>query len=66
MPNNGNKDPVIEYHCAKLTPWNHVPPQPGKEVIVHDDAEELYPDCDCSLVTFKCPNCGHIYTLDLN
>lgn len=65
MPNE-EADPIVKYYCTKLTPWNHVPPQIGKETIIHNDAKEVYEDCDCSLVDYKCPNCGHTFTLDLS
>lgn len=57
--------PIIKHHCTKENPWNHALFDPAKEHIVHDDAEELYPDCDSSLVTYKYPNCGHTFTVDL-
>ena len=58
------KAPIIERYCTKDNPWDHTPFDPTKETVIHDDAKELYPDYDGCLVTYECPNCGHVYTID--
>ncbi len=65
IPDNIRDDGIIERHCTKENPWDLAPFNHAKMKIIHDEAEELYPDFDTSLVTYKCPNCGHVFTIDL-
>ncbi len=66
MADKPSNDRPIEIHCTKENPWNKVPPKIGKEVITHDDAKETYPEYDGSIVAYKCPNCGHEFTIDMS
>ncbi len=61
----GQKDPIIERHCTKENPWDRLPFDKSRIKLIHDDFEEVYPDCDFILVSCKCLNCGHIFTMDM-
>lgn len=63
MPTNGN--PINVRHCTKENPWDHVPINPDKEILEHDDVVELDPDYDGLIPFYKCLNCGHIFPVDL-
>ncbi|MDO8466563.1 MAG: hypothetical protein Q7S83_00250 [bacterium] len=61
-----DQNPSIERHCTKENPWDHAPFDPTKETIIHNDAEETCPEYDGNLVPYRCPHCGHEFTVDMS
>jgi hypothetical protein len=66
MSGNTRDDGIIEIHCTKENPWDQIPFDITKILILHDDAQELYPEYDGPLPIYKCPNCGHEFQVDVD
>jgi hypothetical protein len=59
------KNKPAQFICTKETPWSQIL---KGQFVIHPSAEEIrqedgYPGGD--LVTFKCPICKHIWTVEL-